>query len=207
MGKKGDDDKREKSRSSNGRLSPTPTMSREKKRKQSGENMPKKMEAEKLGSSSENETSSYTVEQVGTIGLQVLEHIKMYRDRQKRLLAAPFQTLPSRKDHPKYYKLIKQPIDLRSIEEKSREASYTTIEELSADLLLVFSNAKEYNDELSQIYRDAQVLEDFTLDCLKNSRAEMSSKRKRPESHMDIESLTSLLDEIHARLLGLTDRQ
>ena len=205
MGKKGDE-KHGKARSSNERVSTPTGGSREKKRKLPQETMIEEVETEKLGFSSENEIP-YTAEQVGTIGLQVLERIRIYRDRQKRLLAAPFQTLPPRKDHPKYYKLIKQPIDLRSIEEKLKETSYTSIEELSADLLLVFSNAKEYNDELSQIYRDAQVLEDFTLDCLKKSKAKLSSKRKRPESHMDIEFLTNLLNEIHSRILSLTDRQ
>jgi ATP-dependent helicase STH1/SNF2 len=155
-----------------------------------------------------NQEMAYTHEQIFSMGLQVLNSIKMYQDKQKRLLAAPFYILPTKRDYPKYYKIIKQPIDLKSIEEKLNQKDYTELEGLVDDLKLVFHNAKEYNDELSQIYKDAQILEQYVLECLEHAKAQIAlKKRDKTVTERNLQSLQAALYEIHSRILGATNRQ
>ena len=71
-------------------------------------------------------------------------------------LALPFMQLPSRKDYPDYYKVIKNPMDLHMISRKRNK--YETLEDAVEDFVLVFDNAMQYNLEGSQIFRNAKTL-------------------------------------------------
>ena len=71
-------------------------------------------------------------------------------------LALPFMQLPSRKDYPDYYKVIKNPMDLHMISRK--RSKYETLEDAVEDFVLVFDNAMQYNVEGSQIFRNAKTL-------------------------------------------------
>ena len=59
---------------------------------------------------------------------------------------------------PEYYDIIKQPIDLRLIAQKIQSNSYTSLEELSNDLMLMIQNAKLYNSSSSEVYKVNCVL-------------------------------------------------
>ncbi|ESO11119.1 hypothetical protein HELRODRAFT_194900 [Helobdella robusta] len=72
-----------------------------------------------------------------------------------------FRTLPLRKEYPDYYQIIKQPIDMNIIELKIKHDKYLNLMSLSLDFELMFNNARQYNEETSMIYRDADVLERF----------------------------------------------
>ena len=75
--------------------------------------------------------------------------IKAYTDRHGRTLSTVFLTLPSKIDYPDYYEIIHKPIDLKRIESRH----YSSINELSNDLKLMFDNALLYNEPGSVIYR------------------------------------------------------
>lgn len=72
-----------------------------------------------------------------------------------------FMTLPSKKYYPDYYQVISQPIDMNTINQKIRSNKYNSIQSLASDFELMFRNARHYNEETSQVYKDAEMLEKF----------------------------------------------
>jgi len=60
---------------------------------------------------------------------------------------------------PDYYKIIKQPMDLGTIDQKLKEQQYTTADEFYADVKLVFKNCYKYNGMDSPVAKLAQQLE------------------------------------------------
>ncbi|XP_018617666.1 protein polybromo-1-like isoform X1 [Scleropages formosus] len=84
---------------------------------------------------------------------QMYEAVRGGRNSQGQLIAEPFLQLPSRKEYPDYYQQIKHPISLQQIREKMRNNEYENIEQMDADLTLMFENAKRYNMPNSAIYK------------------------------------------------------
>lgn len=68
-----------------------------------------------------------------------------------RRLCDLFMVKPSKKDYPDYYKVILEPMDLKTIEHNIRTERYTTEEALMDDMKLMFRNARHYNEEGSQV--------------------------------------------------------
>ncbi|CAH8519270.1 unnamed protein product [Dicrocoelium dendriticum] len=70
-----------------------------------------------------------------------------------------FMHLPSKVDYPEYYKVIPEPIDLTIIRRKMEQNEYRAHQEMVADLRLMFNNARHFNEEGSQVYNDADMLD------------------------------------------------
>ncbi|EDO33982.1 predicted protein, partial [Nematostella vectensis] len=81
------------------------------------------------------------------------------QDGSGRQLCIIFQKLPSRAEYPDYYKVISEPVCLSQIEGNIRDNKYATEEELLLDFEVMFDNARYYNEEESQVYQDACLLE------------------------------------------------
>ncbi|KAJ7430798.1 Bromodomain-containing protein, partial [Mycena galericulata] len=61
-----------------------------------------------------------------------------------------------------YYERIEKPISMSNIKTLSDKAThYTSITEYRADWHLMFSNARQYNREDSQVYEDAVDLQEI----------------------------------------------
>ncbi|KAG8430346.1 hypothetical protein GDO86_017944, partial [Hymenochirus boettgeri] len=88
-----------------------------------------------------------------------------------RRLCDLFTFKPSKKDYPDYYKIISEPMDLKTIEQNIRTDKYTTEDAMIDDMKLMFRNAMHYNEEGSQVYNDAHVLEKI----LKEKKKELGS--------------------------------
>ncbi|KAM8916386.1 protein polybromo-1-like isoform 4-T4 [Spinachia spinachia] len=81
-----------------------------------------------------------------------------------RRLCDLFMVKPSKKDYPDYYKVILEPMDLRTIEHNIRSDKYMTEDTMVEAMKLMFRNARHYNEEGSQVYNDADVLEKIMKD-------------------------------------------
>ncbi|XP_075177852.1 LOW QUALITY PROTEIN: protein polybromo-1 [Anomaloglossus baeobatrachus] len=88
-----------------------------------------------------------------------------------RRLCELFMFKPSKKDYPDYYKIILEPMDLKTIEHNIRSDKYSTEDAMMDDMKLMFRNAWHYNEEGSQVYNDAHVLEKI----LKEKRKELGN--------------------------------
>ncbi|XP_034852692.1 protein polybromo-1 isoform X18 [Mirounga angustirostris] len=86
-----------------------------------------------------------------------------------RRLCDLFMVKPSKKDYPDYYKIILEPMDLKIIEHNIRNDKYAGEEGMIEDMKLMFRNARHYNEEGSQVYNDAHILEKL----LKDKRKEL----------------------------------
>ncbi|KAK6643901.1 hypothetical protein RUM43_000166 [Polyplax serrata] len=78
-----------------------------------------------------------------------------------------FMEKPSKKLYPEYYKVIAEPIDLLQIQSNIKAEKYTTEDQFIADLKLMFSNCRNFNEENSVIFKDANNLEKVLNDKLK----------------------------------------
>uniref|UniRef100_A0AAR2LVD8 Protein polybromo-1 n=1 Tax=Pygocentrus nattereri TaxID=42514 RepID=A0AAR2LVD8_PYGNA len=81
-----------------------------------------------------------------------------------RRLCDLFMVKPSKKDYPDYYKIILEPMDLRTIDHNIRADRYHNEDAMLEDMKLMFRNARHYNEEGSQVYNDANTLEKIMRD-------------------------------------------
>lgn len=81
---------------------------------------------------------------------------------------ALFMEKPSKKLYPDYYEVIRQPIDLNTIKANIDNDRYTSIQQAVGDYRLMFSNCRQYNEENSMIYEDANILEKALDEKLKD---------------------------------------
>ncbi|CAH2096950.1 unnamed protein product [Euphydryas editha] len=95
--------------------------------------------------------------------------------RQPMLL---FMEKPSKKLYPEYYNVIDRPIDMLTIEANIKNDRYSSVDEMVADFRLMFSNCRQFNEEGSMIYEDANLLERVMNEKLKEINS--NYERKAP---------------------------
>lgn len=80
-----------------------------------------------------------------------------------------FEKLPSRRDYPDYYTLIKHPVALDIVLRNAKKGQYNSLEDVKQDLQVMYDNAKFYNEEGSWVYNDAEKLNEFTDQWFENN--------------------------------------
>lgn len=90
---------------------------------------------------------------------QLYKSLLNYCDEESRYPIDLFMEKPSKKDYPDYYEVIKEPIDMKTIDANIKSDRYSSEDELLKDFKLMFDNCREYNEDGSQIYLDADMLE------------------------------------------------
>ncbi|KAL4455005.1 hypothetical protein ABPG74_006387 [Tetrahymena malaccensis] len=73
----------------------------------------------------------------------------------------PFKKLSSLAKNPDYLKIIKEPMDLQTVETNIKKKYYSNIDEMAVDVNKIFANAKLYNKEDTDIYKKAVELEEY----------------------------------------------
>lgn len=71
---------------------------------------------------------------------------------------------PSKKLYPNYYEVIAEPIDFLEIEAKIRNDQYNKEGECITDFKVMFANCRQFNEENSPIYEDANLMEKVLID-------------------------------------------
>ncbi|XP_023676416.1 probable global transcription activator SNF2L2 [Paramormyrops kingsleyae] len=89
----------------------------------------------------------------------IIDTVINYRDGSGRQLSEVFVQLPSRKELPEYYELIRKPVDFKKIKDRVRNHKYRSVGDLEKDVMLLCHNAQTFNLEGSQIYEDSIVLQ------------------------------------------------
>ncbi|XP_051513513.1 probable global transcription activator SNF2L2 isoform X2 [Myxocyprinus asiaticus] len=88
----------------------------------------------------------------------IVDMVINYKDTLGRQISKGFVQLPSRKEVPEYYELIRKPVDFRRIRERVRNHKYRCIADLEKDVVQMCHNAQTFNLEGSQIFEDSIVL-------------------------------------------------
>nr|CAH8868764.1 unnamed protein product [Trichobilharzia regenti] len=76
---------------------------------------------------------------------RLLDIVIEYKDKDQRILSEPFMKLPTRKELPDYYEVIKKPVDFNRIRQRVKDGKYRSVDELESDVLLLCKNAQTYN--------------------------------------------------------------
>uniref|UniRef100_A0A673NBQ0 Transcription activator BRG1 n=1 Tax=Sinocyclocheilus rhinocerous TaxID=307959 RepID=A0A673NBQ0_9TELE len=82
---------------------------------------------------------------------KIVDAVIKYKDGNGRQLSEVFVQLPSRKELPEYYELIRKPVDFRKIKERIKSHKYRTLNDLEKDVMLLCQNAQTFNLEGSLV--------------------------------------------------------
>merc|ERR1712123_103265 len=108
---------------------------------------------------------------------KLLEVVMQYQDSDGRILSEPFYKLPSRKELPDYYEVIRKPVDIAKIQQRIEEEKYEDMDDLERDFMVLCKNTQHYNEEGSLIFEDSIVLQSvFT-----NARERLEQEPDEPE--------------------------
>uniref|UniRef100_A0A8C0JEC9 SWI/SNF related BAF chromatin remodeling complex subunit ATPase 2 n=1 Tax=Chelonoidis abingdonii TaxID=106734 RepID=A0A8C0JEC9_CHEAB len=70
----------------------------------------------------------------------IIDTVINYKDSSGRQLSEVFIQLPSRKELPEYYELIRKPVDFKKIKERIRNHKYRSLGDLEKDVMLLWPN-------------------------------------------------------------------
>ncbi|KAK3698035.1 hypothetical protein LTR37_017151 [Vermiconidia calcicola] len=91
--------------------------------------------------------------------LAVLKALRKPKNKLGQVMIKHFDRLPEKAAMPEYYAEIKTPIAYDMLKKKVKRKKYATLEAFMSDVNLMFNNAKEYNTDDSQIFKDAVTLQ------------------------------------------------
>lgn len=80
----------------------------------------------------------------------------------------PFLHPVNRTEVPDYYEVIKEPMDLGTMEVKLENDAYETMDDFVYDCSLIFNNCRQYNGENTTFYKNANKLEKAVIAKLKD---------------------------------------
>ncbi|XP_054762384.2 nucleosome-remodeling factor subunit BPTF-like [Lytechinus pictus] len=96
------------------------------------------------------------------------DHLKkMLRQLQSHKMAWPFLEPVSELDAPDYYDVIKEPMDLSTVEDRLKNKHYVKLSDFAADIGKIFDNCRFYNPTDTPYYQCADVLEKFFIQKMK----------------------------------------
>jgi len=93
--------------------------------------------------------------------------LHLLNDLQNHASAWPFLNPVNKDDVADYYEVIKEPMDLSTMETKLEAEQYTTPEEFIKDARLIFDNCRKYNNESTPYAKSANKLEKFMWQQIK----------------------------------------
>ena len=105
----------------------------------------------------------------------LLKSLRKFKNPGGDLKILHFEKLPDKSVMPEYYQEIKNPIAMDLIKRKAKRKKYHSVDQALKDLELMFDNAKEYNLEDSQVYKDA-------VDLQREARLLAEQEKKKPDS-------------------------
>ncbi|KAI9682241.1 MAG: histone acetyltransferase [Caeruleum heppii] len=87
--------------------------------------------------------------------------LHLLNDMQNHQSSWPFLQPVNRDEVADYYEVIKEPMDLSTMEEKHEKDLYPTPEDFIRDAKLIFNNCRKYNNETTPYAKSANKLEKF----------------------------------------------
>lgn len=94
--------------------------------------------------------------------------LHLLNDLQNHSAAWPFLQPVNKDEVPDYYDVIKDPMDLSTMEEKHENDMYPTPQDFIKDAKLIFDNCRRYNSESTSYAKNANKLEKFMWQQIRN---------------------------------------
>lgn len=101
----------------------------------------------------------------------IIKGLRRPKDKVGTFRLRHFERLPDKAEHPHYYQEIKEPIAMDTIKKKAKRKKYSSLENFTRDVELMFRNAMAYNVDGSEIYQDAKVLLDEARELIATEKA------------------------------------
>lgn len=102
-------------------------------------------------------------------GMKLLDQVKRAQDKSKRLVATAFLKLPTKREAPDYYDVIKLPVAIDTIELKLSRREFPNLTALESYVKRMIDNAKHYNEPASLIFQDAERLRKLLVAFMKEN--------------------------------------
>lgn len=103
---------------------------------------------------------------------------KTFKSIQSNRYSNPFKEPVDPKGHPKYYEVVKEPMDLKLIERKVNFNEYLNLAEFIGDVTKIFENCRYYNpggQPFSTMAKSADNLEQFLVKQIGSIRDRVSA--------------------------------
>ncbi|WFD26656.1 hypothetical protein MNAN1_001639 [Malassezia nana] len=134
----------------------------------------------RTGQRKESQPPTPTAEDIAAMGRKIVDRLVAARDvRDGEPLSEPFMRLPSRKQYPDYYVVIRRPMTLSEVRTKLKQKEYPTWSDLKSDLELICTNAKRFNMRDSDIWLKARDLHSMIKDLTTSVYDEWLASRAR----------------------------
>ncbi|XP_012838972.1 PREDICTED: uncharacterized protein LOC105959417 [Erythranthe guttata] len=82
---------------------------------------------------------------------------------------------------PDYFEIVEQPMDFGTVRKKLNDGAYKNLEELEADVLLICSNAMQYNSSDTVYFRQARSIQEVAKRDFKNLKHEGDDGEPQPK--------------------------
>lgn len=119
-------------------------------------------------------------EQVKKTELSVIDELVNYKQRGRRL-SDLFMEIPSKEDYPDYHVVITDPMAFNELRQEVEENKLKDFDSFAERALLIFANARSYNEEGSQVYHDSLALEKHFNQRLEKAKAKI--KMEKPQGY------------------------
>ncbi|XP_069124363.1 nucleosome-remodeling factor subunit BPTF-like isoform X2 [Argopecten irradians] len=93
---------------------------------------------------------------------------RLVKSLQSHKMAWPFLEAVDRNEVPDYYHVIKDPMDLTTVERRLQKKKYHKLKDFVKDVTKIFDNCRLYNPTDTPFYQCAEVLETFFVQKLKS---------------------------------------
>ncbi|KAH9861877.1 hypothetical protein IAQ61_010078 [Plenodomus lingam] len=105
----------------------------------------------------------------------IMKGIRKPRNSLNKLMVSAFERVPDKAVMPEYHAEIKNPMAMDILKRKLKRKKYNSVDHFMVDVELMFENAKQYNEEDSQIYKDAVHLQ-------KEARKIAKAEKEKPDT-------------------------
>lgn len=110
----------------------------------------------------------------------IMKAIRKPRNQANKLMVSAFERVPDKAVMPEYHAEIRSPMAMDILKRKLKRKKYNSVDHFMVDVELMFENAKQYNEEDSQIYKDAVHLQ-------KESRKVAKAEKEKPDTDFVME--------------------
>merc|ERR1712150_374584 len=112
---------------------------------------------------------------------KLLEIVIQYEDQDGRVLSDPFMKLPTRKELPDYYEVIRKPVDITKILAKIEDGKIEDMDVMEKEFMLLCQNTQKYNEDGSLIHEDSIVLQSVFTNAREKLMTDWDDKDDDPE--------------------------
>lgn len=108
----------------------------------------------------------------------IIKGLKRVRDSNGSPLIYAFERLPDKVVIPEYYLEIKNPMSVELIKKSLKRKRYKSVDDCMRDIELMFENAKQYNEDESEIFKAAVALQ-------KEAREIAAAEKAKSDAELD----------------------